>query len=211
MKLSNYFNFDSSAMSMIRAYLTGRSQCVCVDGVASDSAHITSGVPQILRALLFCLFMNDTSEVMKYCKYHRFGDDVQLYISGKYDVMGDCVARLNDDLIRPNKTKAMFICCSRAAVAPPPVVVAGVTIPYSGKVCDLGMTLNDRLTVDDHININDLYSRVHYSLRNLWFVSEYNSSELKLRLVKALVIPQLLFGDVLFRMADSTGLRRSRL
>jgi hypothetical protein len=31
---------------MIRAYLTGRSQCVCVDGVASDSAHITSGVPQ---------------------------------------------------------------------------------------------------------------------------------------------------------------------
>jgi hypothetical protein len=28
-KLSNYFNFFSSAISMIRAY---RSQCVCVDG-----------------------------------------------------------------------------------------------------------------------------------------------------------------------------------
>jgi hypothetical protein len=41
-KLSNYFN---SSSSLIRAYLKGRSQYVCVDGVASDSAHITSGVP----------------------------------------------------------------------------------------------------------------------------------------------------------------------
>jgi hypothetical protein len=148
--------------------------------VASDSAHITSGVPQgsVLEPLLFCLFMNDISEVMMHCKYHIYADDVQLYISGRYDVMGDCVAKLNDDLARihrwsisnslflnPNKTKAMFICRSRAAVAPPPVVAAGVTLSYSSKVCDLGMTLNNRLTFDDHIN--DLCSRVHYSLRNL--------------------------------------------
>jgi hypothetical protein len=56
--------------------------------------------------------------------------------------------------------------------------------------------------------INDLCSRVHYSLRNQWSASEYISSELKIRLVKALVIPQFLFGDVLLRMADSTGLRK---
>jgi hypothetical protein len=74
-----------------------------------------------------------------------------------------------------------------------------VTIPYPSKVCDFEMTSNDRLTFDDHIN--DLGSRVHYSLRNLWSASEYISSELKLRLVKALFIPQFLFGDVLFQMA----------
>jgi hypothetical protein len=85
----------------------------------------------------------------------------------------------------------MFICRSRALV----VVVAGVTILYSSKVCDLGMILNDRLTFDDHIN-------------DLWCATEYISSELELRLAKALVIPQFLFGDVLFRMTDSTGLRK---
>jgi hypothetical protein len=50
--------------------------------------------------------------------------------------MGECVPRLNDDLsynhrcsmnngllLNPNKTKAMFICHSRAAVAQPPVVI----------------------------------------------------------------------------------------
>jgi hypothetical protein len=32
-------------------------------------------------------------------------------------------------------------------------VVAGVTIPYSSEICDLGMTLNDRVTFDDHLNV----------------------------------------------------------
>jgi hypothetical protein len=68
-------------------------------------------------------------------------------------------------------------------------------IPYSIEVTDLGMTLND------------LCLRVHYIFRNLWSTSQYISSELKLRLVKFLIIPQYFFGDVLFQMADSTGLR----
>jgi hypothetical protein len=46
------------------------------------------------------------------------------------------------------------------------------------------------------------------TLQNLWSASEYISSEFKLRLVKALVIPQFLFGTVLFQMADSIGLRK---
>jgi hypothetical protein len=86
MKLSNYFNLYSSAISMIRAYLTGQKQFVCVDGVASDSAHITSGIAQgsVLGPMLFCLFMDYISEVMKHCKYHIYAGDVQLYILGKW-------------------------------------------------------------------------------------------------------------------------------
>jgi hypothetical protein len=96
--------------------------------VASDSAHITSGVPQgsLLGRLLFCLFMNDISEVMNHCKYHIYVDDVQLYISGKYDVMSDCVARLNDDLTRIHSwslSNGLLL----NPVAALPVVVAGVT------------------------------------------------------------------------------------
>jgi hypothetical protein len=66
MKLSNNLNFSSFAISMIRAYLTGRSQCVCFDGVGSDNSG------SVLGPLLFCLFMNNISEQMKHCKYHIY-------------------------------------------------------------------------------------------------------------------------------------------
>jgi hypothetical protein len=49
------------------------------------------------------------------------------------------------------------------------------------------MIFHDRLTFDDHINA--LCSRSAY---------EYIFSEFKLRLAKALVIPQFLFGNFLF-------------
>jgi hypothetical protein len=51
---------------------------------------------------------------------------------------------------------------------------AGVTIPYSSEICDLGMTLNDRVTFDDHLN--DLCSREHYNLQNLAISLLVNSS-----------------------------------
>jgi hypothetical protein len=42
------------------------------------------------------------SRMMKHCKYDIKcnADDVQLYLSDQYDVMGDYFARLNDDLAR---------------------------------------------------------------------------------------------------------------
>jgi hypothetical protein len=61
--------------------------------VASDSAHIPSGVPHgsVQEPLLFCWFLNEKVEVIKHCKYQIYVDEVQLYISGKYNVMGDCI------------------------------------------------------------------------------------------------------------------------
>jgi hypothetical protein len=76
--------------------------------------------------------MNDITQ-----EYHIYADDVQLYISGRYNVMDGCVARLNDNLAHThrwsmsnslllNPDKMMFICCSRTVVASLPVVVAGI-------------------------------------------------------------------------------------
>jgi hypothetical protein len=62
---------------MIRAYLTGRSQCVCIDGVASDGAHMsyhiwgTAGFSPGTFAILFIYELHIGGDA----------DDVQLYIS----------------------------------------------------------------------------------------------------------------------------------
>lgn len=58
-KLSSQFMFSRSAIRLVQAFLTGRSQVVHVYGELSDNIGIISGVPQgsILGPLLFTMFV----------------------------------------------------------------------------------------------------------------------------------------------------------
>ena len=51
----------------IRSYLSGRSQCVCINGHLSKLLPVNSGVPQgsILGPLLYILFTNELPEVLQ--------------------------------------------------------------------------------------------------------------------------------------------------
>lgn len=104
-------------------YLTDRKQCVVINGTTSNYLPVRSGVPQgsILGPLLFCLFINDISnlklsEKTKLCLY---ADDTAIFCKSKSENELQCLAqsqfeiickwlKLNKLILNVSKTKVML-------------------------------------------------------------------------------------------------------
>ena len=145
-------------------YLTGRTQRVVVDGVASTWSPVTSGVPQgsILGPLLFVIFINDLPDfTVKGTETALYADDTKLHDT--ITSTNDC-ERLQQSLtnldhwsvqnnIRFNPSKCKVLTISRKK--------SPITYDYTLgtvkliRVCnekDLGVITSCELAWDLHIN-----------------------------------------------------------
>lgn len=84
-------------LNWIKSFLTGRSQCVKVDGETSKWKPVLSGVPQgsVIGPLLFVIFINDMPDEVKHSVCKLFADDCKLYgvVDGE-----DSASKLQSDL-----------------------------------------------------------------------------------------------------------------
>ena len=116
-KLGNYGVRDNTR-KWIQSFLSNRSQRVILDGVKSDTADVTSGVPQgtVFGPLLFLFFINDLPESILSSDTKLFADDSLLFKVIEYDngrellqrplSIGTLGRNLADE-IQPNK-----MCCA---------------------------------------------------------------------------------------------------
>ena len=77
LKKMELLGFDKEVVVWFWTYLSGRSQCVYVDGKLSESRPVPVGVPQgsVLGALLYILFVNDLPEVVHGHDVNNLGQD----------------------------------------------------------------------------------------------------------------------------------------
>ena len=65
----------------IRAFLTDHTQRVVLDGTASTTVPVVSGIPQgsVLGPLLFTVYIHDLPDYINHYKVRPFADDCVLY------------------------------------------------------------------------------------------------------------------------------------
>ena len=93
------------SVDWFRSYLSGRRQCVLVDGVVSEFEGVKCGVPQgsILGPILFLCYINDMS-VSLGCHLSLYADDSTLVASGRNAAelggyLSDQLARCRDWMV----------------------------------------------------------------------------------------------------------------
>lgn len=224
-KLTTLFSFSDTTKKLIYSYLTNRMQAVSCNGRMSSFLPVNNGVPQgsILGPLLFSLFINDLPSVLSYCQFHIYADDVQLYISFPEIMLRDAISKMNIDLqaiydwstrnglkLNPEKTKALPISINKPNPDNfPPVMLNNCIIEYVAQVRNLGLVFNNRLTWNNHVDT--VVSKIYASLRGLSVTKSVLPTHIKLKLVKALVLPIITYGCELFADLDSQSAHKLKV
>ena len=167
-KLSHY-GIRGTANKWFTSYLTDRKQFVSINGTNSAEANINHGVPQgsVLGPLLFLIYINDLHQCIKNSNTFHFADDTNLlYIPDKKIRNRNLNRRLNIDLkslnhwllankisLNSTKTELIYFRKKNKIIPHLNIKLNGVKLQPSHAIKYLGLTFDEHLTFNNHINI----------------------------------------------------------
>lgn len=221
-KLKSCFHFADKTQTLLRSYLQGRTQTVCTDSGYSEFTHLECGVPQgsILGPILFLLFINDLPQVLPHRQSHIYADDFQFYRFSCLDSIDECIASVNSDLqliydwscqngLKLNAKKSQALVIYRRSIVTMNLRnlhINSENIKYVSKAKNLGVFFSNNFSWSDHIDY--IVGRVYASLRSLWASAKYLSTEIRKRLIVALIMPIISYCNPLFSAMDAGSLQK---
>ena len=208
--LSGRFGISGTALDWFRSYLNGRTQTFTFAGNQTISYSLDCSVPQgsVLGPVKFIGYTEDIVEVFERhsLRSHLYADDTQLLDSCRVNEISNVQARisyctnevaqwcrsrrlqLNDDKTeaiwfgsRSNLTKLSDVASS--------LTVGSATIQPSSVVRDLGVLLDEELSMKQHVN--KVAATCFYQLRRLRQIRRRVGQDVTIQLVMALVISRL--------------------
>lgn len=210
-KLKSQFKFSARTCDLLHSCLSARTIKVKIDNDISEERPVSSGVVQgsILGPTLFLFYIQDLFAVIKSCNYQCYADDVQIYCSAHPKDIAVLISCINNDLksvfdwsiknkiyLNNAKSSAMFFSNNHKDIPKPVILINEQPVEYTAKKNNLGVIMNDRLTWDDHIVL--ICQKVYFGLKNLSSVNGLVPLDLRLKLVRALIIPHFTYADILF-------------
>ena len=205
----NSFNwFDS--------FLNGWKQKVKFADKCSQSNNIQRGIIQGENnsQLLFSIFINNIVKYIKKLKIALFADDVQLYVECDVNELENIIYEINDELkciekfckdygldINPKKSNALIISSKYNQRSInyenlPKIVISNQEIDFVESARDLGYMINRTLNNTDHIKT--VLKKTYGGLNALQPLKKLLPSDIKLQLIKSLILPIFDYMDVVY-------------
>jgi hypothetical protein len=196
-KLGHY-GFDNRAIHLLGSYLENRTQITRVESVESEPFELNEiKLPQgsILGPLLFLIFINDLSYVLKIKKY-LFADDTTIYhASSHFPSLPDSFKNsletaldwvsYNGMAINWEKTKIMFL--TKAKVKFPKLInICGSNVEVVSDFKLLGICIDNSLTFGKYVDsLKKSVNTKLYSISKIFYLSY----PIKLQFFKTFIQP----------------------
>jgi hypothetical protein len=207
-RLSTTYGITGQALAWMSSYLDGRTMRVEMGEDGSQWTLVEYGVPQgsVLGPLLYILYTADLATILSSSglQSHQFADDLQMYQSCRPGDSSTCVAAIytalqevrrwmSSNRLRLNPSKTQYIWfgspASRQKINPNDLVSS---FPV-GEVCtvvrDLGVLLDEGLTLSDHVN--NICRIGYYELRQIRVIRRTLSRDAAATLVHSFVLSRL--------------------
>lgn len=203
-----YNGITGSLLEWFRSYLSGRYQIITINGHTSSQSPVSSGVVQgsILGPLQYILFINDMDSCFQNCEYLMFADDLKIY--RQIHSQADCLL-VQSDLDRfsayclQNKLYLAHDKCLQISFTKNKnkilynYEIGGHVLNKVTEVRDLGVTLDEKLTFDKHIDkiCTKAYRMLGFVLRT---TKPFKKASTFLTLYKTFVRSQLDYASTIW-------------
>lgn len=210
-------------VKIVQSFITNRTFRVSVKGSFSERHNIPFGVPQgsVLSPTLYNVFTSDVVMVDGVI-YVFFADDTGFLVTNDDPkIVTIKLQHAQNELeeyqrrwrikINPSKSQAIFFTRRRAPHRLPSsmIKVGGMPIPWSKEVTYLGLTLDQKLLFDKHINKS--IGKTNGLIKSLYpLINRRSCLQLanKLLLFKCIFRPVLSYGSPVWRCCAKTHLKR---
>lgn len=221
-KLRNY-GIGALALKWFDSYLSNRKQCVRINGTISNVIENKLGVPQgsILGPLLFIIYINEFSNILKSCKLQMFADDTLVYLTDKnieskvdiinseleilYNVINQNKLKLNID-----KTKMMIITNKKNFnKSNLHIRINNETLQCEKEIKYLGVIIDDELKFKS--NIDTIAKKVGRKVGVLTRLNNRLNLHQKIMLYKSIVEPHFNYCSSILFLSSKTDINRLQI
>ena len=187
--------------------MSGRSQCVIIDGKLSEPIDLGQGVPQgsVLGPILFITYTRPIAELCRRhgVSVHLYADDTQIYLS--YDIRDSAKADeavhqiekclmdikkwMTDNKLKLNDDKSELLVCSSAydkrRRGIDSVTIADTQIPTSEHARNIGAMFDTTMRMDHQVKA--ISKSCFFHLRNIRSIRRYLSNSETEKIIHAFI------------------------